>query len=105
VEVQGKQEMSVPAEAGQPREHRQRVLKGASILLGIKNSEINCTIRNMNKDGAELRVAAEARVPKEFLLYVPNDGVAYRAVLRWRKQDRCGVMFTGTEPKPHWHYG
>ncbi|RWB31810.1 MAG: PilZ domain-containing protein, partial [Mesorhizobium sp.] len=23
----------------------------------------------------------------------------------WRREDRIGIMFTGTEPKPHWHYG
>ena len=104
-EAQGQQEMSVPAESGSSREHRQRVLKGAAILSGVKNPQINCTIRNMNKNGAELSVSMDARIPKEFLLYVPNDGVAYRAVLRWRRQDRCGIMITGTEPKPHWHYG
>ncbi|TIT05084.1 MAG: PilZ domain-containing protein, partial [Mesorhizobium sp.] len=25
--------------------------------------------------------------------------------VRWRREDRIGIMFTGTEPKPHWHYG
>ena len=87
------------------REHRRRVLKGASILSGINNSIVQCTIRNMHDKGAELVVPAEARVPQEFLLYVPVDSTAYRATLRWRKLDRCGVQFSGTEPKPYWHYG
>jgi hypothetical protein len=97
--------MSVPAEEENRREHRQRVLKGATILNGIKNSEIACTIRNMHKNGAELKVALDAPVPQEFLLYVPVDGIAYRCQLRWRSRDRAGVVFTGTEPKPAWHYG
>ncbi len=88
-----------------PREHRQRVLKGASILGGISNSEVKCTIRNMHAHGAELRVALGTMVPNEFLLYVPVDGIGYRSVVRWRRDDRVGVLFTGTEPKPHWHYG
>jgi hypothetical protein len=100
-----KTEMAMPAESAPEREHRRRVLKGASILLGIKNSEIACTVRNMHESGAELKVPADARVPDTFLLYIPVDGKAYRCVLRWRKQDRCGVSFTGTEPKPAWHYG
>jgi hypothetical protein len=87
------------------REHRQRVLKGGAILSGVANSEIGCMVRNMHQHGAELRVSADARVPEHFLLYVPVDGIAYRCVLRWRKGDRCGVEFTGTEPKPQWHYG
>ena len=85
--------------------HRQRVLKGAAILTGIANSEVKCTVRNMHPGGAELKVPIEARVPDEFLLYVPTDGIGYRAVVRWRREDRLGVEFTGTEPKPHWHYG
>jgi hypothetical protein len=86
-------------------ERRQRVLKGASILTGVANSEVKCTVRNMHDAGAELKIDVEARVPAEFLLYVPVDGVAYKAVVRWRKEGRLGVSFTGTEPKPAWHYG
>ncbi len=97
--------MAMPAESSQPREHRRRVLKGASILSGVANSITYCTIRNMHENGAELVVPVEARIPNEFLLYVPTDGIGYRAKLRWRKRDRCGVSFSGTEPKPHWHYG
>lgn len=86
-------------------ERRNRVLKGASILTGITNSEIVCTIRNMHHHGAELRVAAEARIPSEFLLYVAVDGIAYRCQMIWRQEDKMGVNFLGTEAKPHWHYG
>lgn len=86
-------------------QRRRRVLKGGSILTGVSNSEVKCTIRNMHPDGAELNVALDARVPNEFLLYVPVDGVAYKAAVRWRKEGRIGVMFAGTEPKPSWHYG
>jgi hypothetical protein len=93
------------AESNPPREHRRRVLKGAHILSGMANSAIYCSIRNMHEHGAELVVPVEARVPEEFLLYVPIDGVGYRSILRWRRLDRCGVSFSGTEPKPAWHYG
>ncbi len=89
----------------QPRERRSRVLKRASILTGVDNSEIGCAVRNMNAEGAELIVPVEAPVPVDFLLYVPIDGIAYRCRLRWRRKDRCGVSFSGKEPKPHWHYG
>jgi hypothetical protein len=97
--------MAVSAENENRREHRQRVLKGASILNGIASSEVKCTVRNQHANGAELKVPVDARVPQEFLLYVPVDGIAYKCSLRWRKADRVGVKFAGTEPKPHWHYG
>ncbi|GLR40818.1 MULTISPECIES: PilZ domain-containing protein [Mesorhizobium] len=87
------------------RQRRSRVLKGASIITGIQNSEVSCTVRNQHVNGAELRVAPDAKVPERFLLYVPVDGIAYRATVCWRKNDRVGVQFNGTEPKPKLHYG
>jgi len=87
------------------REHRPRVLKGATIITGIQNSEVSCTLRNQHAGGAELKIPLEARVPDRFLLYVPLDGIAYRCEVRWRRNDRIGVQFTGTEPKPKLHYG
>ena len=87
------------------REHRPRVLKGGSVITGIQNSEIAVTLRNQHAGGAELKIPIEARIPDRFLLYVPLDGVAYRCEVRWRRNDRIGVQFTGTEPKPKLHYG
>src|SRR5688572_9004632 len=87
------------------REHRKRVLKGASILIDVNTSEIRCSVRNMHAEGAELRLPPSSIVPNEFLLYVAIDAIAYRSVVRWREGDRVGVMFTGAQPKPAWHYG
>ena len=97
--------MSDTPDSKPPRQHRRRVLKGAAILSGVNNSIVMCTVRNQNENGALLLLPSEARVPSEFLLYVAVDGVGYRATLRWRKADLCGVSFSGTEPKPHWYYG
>jgi hypothetical protein len=81
------------------------LLKGGTIITGIQNSEISCTLRNQHEGGAELKVAPESRVPDHVLLYVPVDGIAYRSKVRWRRNDRIGIQFTGTEPKPKPHYG
>lgn len=97
--------MNVSIEGHRQREHRQRVLKGASILGGVRDNEIKVTVRNMHQNGAELRIPLGVPIPPEFLLYVPVDGIGYRSVVRWREGDRMGVQFTGREPKPHWHYG
>ena len=91
-------------EPGEPkREHRPRVLKGGSVITGIQNSEVAVMLRNQHASGAELKIPVEARIPDRFLLYVPLDGVAYRCEVR--RNDRIGVQFTGTEPKPKLHYG
>lgn len=102
----GKPESTPDGEDADARgQRRQRVLKGASILKGVESSEVKCTVRNMHEEGALLQVDLDARVPEAFLLYVPVDGVAYKAELRWRNGSRVGVRITGTEPKPRWHYG
>jgi hypothetical protein len=98
--------METPAPPNSPRrEHRARVLKGATIITSFQNSEISCSLRNQHSNGGELKVAADVHIPEHFLLYVPLDGIAYRAVVRWRKNDRLGVEFVGIEPKPKFHYG
>lgn len=94
-----------PKSAEERREHRRRVLKGATILTGMQNSALSCTIRNLHQHGAEIRIDADVPVPGHFLLYVPSEGIGYRATLAWRKGDRAGLRFDGTEPKPSWHYG
>lgn len=91
--------------AEQHREHRNRVLKGASILQTVNDNEIKVTLRNMHASGAEMRVPDGVNIPQEFLLYVPIDGTGYRSVVRWREGNRVGVQFMSKEPKPHWHYG
>jgi hypothetical protein len=40
----------------------------------------------MHANGAELKIDIDARVPNEFLLYVPVDGIAYKTVVRWRRE-------------------
>jgi hypothetical protein len=88
----------------QPREHRQRVLKGASIILGVNESEISCTVRNMNSGGAELRVPFDAVLPQEFLLFISIDNATWRCEQRWRMKDRMGIRFIEPARKPSWHY-
>jgi len=68
---------------------REFVLKEATIIAG--GIRIGCTVRNQHEQGAELRVAAGAVIPERFLLEVPADDTAYRALVRWRRNDRVGV--------------
>ena len=86
------------------RQTRSRVFKGATIIPGVSHSGIPCAIRNQSPSGAELKVSAEAGLPRTFQLYVPVDGVAYDCILRWRRTDKVGVEFVGRAPKPKLQY-
>lgn len=85
------------------RNQRRRVIKGGVVLRGITESEIRVTVVNLAENGARLRVEPETMLPEEFLLYIRQDNVCYRAELRWRKDSLAGVEFTGHAEKPHWH--
>ena len=86
-------------------EIRPRVLKGGTIITDAESSEIACTLRNQHAHGAELRVPPETVLPSEFLVYVPLDDIAYEAEVIWRRNERVGVRFVATQPKPRFHYG
>jgi hypothetical protein len=51
------------------RERRQRVLKGATIIVSASKSEISCVVRNQHPYGAELRVFLDTQLPEHFTLY------------------------------------
>ena len=81
---------------------RAAVLKDGTIIT--EDTTIACSVRNQHAHGAELRVEPGVVVPEpgdvvvvvvvveRFVLYVPADGVEYRAVVRWRKNERLGVQ-------------
>lgn len=66
------------------------VLKDGVILAEGLN--ISCSIRNQHPHGAELRVEPGVVVPERFVLLVHADDARYRAVVRWRKNERLGVQ-------------
>ncbi|TGP20357.1 MULTISPECIES: PilZ domain-containing protein [unclassified Mesorhizobium] len=74
---------------------REFVLKEATIVTA--DARIRCSIRNQHEHGAELRVGAQVEIPEGFTLIVPDDDAVYRAVVRWRRNERVGVqMFSNS---------
>ena len=69
---------------------RMAVLKDGTIIA--ENVQIGCSVRNQHAHGAELRVDPGVVVPDRFVLDVHADGVEYRAVVRWRKNERLGIQ-------------
>ena len=71
---------------------RQRILKGARIVLANGSSTIDCTVRNLSDRGAKLQVTSIVGIPDTFQLMVPN---APRRACRvvWRKANELGVVF------------
>ena len=66
------------------------VLKEATIITD--DARISCSVRNQHVHGAELRVDPGVTIPDRFVLHVPADDANYRAVVRWRRNERLGVQ-------------
>jgi hypothetical protein len=72
---------------------RQRVLKGAFIILSDKAPKLQCTIRNLSATGAALQVSTTYGLPPIFDLII--DGVRRRCHSQWRTDTKIGVLFEG----------
>jgi PilZ domain len=72
---------------------RHRVQKAAKIKFG--GVTIDCTIRNLSTTGALLEVSSPVpvRIPAEFTLVVPGDGLRLPCAVVWRTEYRMGVHF------------
>ncbi|MER9296547.1 PilZ domain-containing protein [Mesorhizobium sp. M0621] len=69
---------------------RMPVLKDGTIIT--EGMKVACSVRNQHAHGAELRVDPGVVVPDRFVLHVHAEGVEYRAVVRWRKNERLGIQ-------------
>jgi hypothetical protein len=70
---------------------RHRVQKAATIEFG--GVEVDCTVRNLSTTGALLEVSNLVRIPPEFTLVVPGDGLRLPCAIVWRTEYRMGVHF------------
>lgn len=87
-----------PPDDNQRKALRQRVLKQGKMLFPNNMSVMDCTIRDLSATGAKLLCSETARVPDEFRLVTPADGMVRDVKVVWRKPDQLGVTFT-SEPR------
>ena len=73
------------------REPRQRVLRRGLIHLIGKQSTINCTVRNVSRNGMGLRLEAPFALPEVFDVEVVGSGPRKRVKVRWQAARDFGV--------------
>ena len=74
------------------QDHRNRTLKGGKITVNDGFSTFDCTVRNLNDQGAKLVVASIIGIPKMFGLTM-NDGRKYSCEAVWHTETEIGVRF------------
>ena len=70
---------------------RQRVLKGAFIIITEKQPKIECTVKNISDTGCALQVVTTIGIPHNFDLLV--GGVRRRCEVVWKTGTKMGVKF------------
>ena len=82
----------------QRRAHRRRALKHAQVVL-TDWTMIDCTIRDLNQEGARLDFGGATSLPEEFRLISVATGTIRPARLSWQRGLAAGIVFTGPEEK------
>lgn len=72
---------------------RRRVLKEGKIVFADGLRVIDCTIRDLSKDGARLLIGNTVGVPDTFRLFEKSTGLLYPASVVWRQMSSLGVRF------------
>jgi len=80
--------------------HRQRTLKAAKVIL-TDWTMIDCTIRDISKDGARLVFGDAFALPQEFRVLIVMTNTIVPVRLLWQRGLTAGVTFTGPEEPAH----
>ena len=80
------------------RARRKRVLMRALISDLPGTRHFNCTIVDLNDEGARIQVPAKFELPLAFYLINVPARLAYEGVRVWRKGDKAGVRFSRMIP-------
>lgn len=76
-----------------PSRTGQRLLLGGKIVFNERSSVMDCTVRSLSEDGAELRLPNTLSVPRAFHLVVKPHNKTYACEVAWRTATDIGVTF------------
>jgi hypothetical protein len=79
-----------PDRRGSPR---QRALLTGKVVYGDALYTLDCVIRNLNKEGARIKVPDPKNLPNELLLLEIRKFIAFEAEVKWRKDQFMGLEF------------
>lgn len=83
----------VPPETSTSLGARRRVLKAGQILFNNRMSTVDCTVRSIGVDGADLAVVTPAGIPERFVLLVRSDNLETNCRIVAQEDRRISVEF------------
>ncbi len=76
------------------REHQRRLTYlGGQAAFGWRYCALDCLVRNLSQNGAQLVFSEHPLIPDEFDLMIAHTGDSRRARIAWRYQAKIGVRF------------
>lgn len=76
-----------------PQQNRRRVLKAGQIVLNNRHSTIDCTLRALGENSAEISVPDPHMLPEDFVLRIVSDGFEWPCHIVDRTEQRAVVEF------------
>jgi hypothetical protein len=73
------------------------ILEGWIQIAG-RESDIECTVRDISEAGAQIFLHHRFELPAEFMLRIPKRGLSSRVRIMWSRDRRHGVMLLGELP-------
>ena len=74
---------------------RRRTLKTGLAIYGGYLFRLECSVRDLSKEGARLRFGRGSGVPDRFALLLSADGIVHEALVVRRTGDEVAVVFDG----------
>ena len=81
--------------AGNRRQPRRRVLLSGKLVHSPGELTVDCAIQDISSAGARIRVAPEVLLGEPLYLINMSHGLAFRARVVWRRENRAGLAFAG----------
>lgn len=75
-------------EPREPVNARARIMHGAKLAIWA-----DCLIKDLSQSGAKIELSHVYSLPPRFVLMHLQAGIAFEAVLRWRRGDLAGMAF------------
>ena len=76
------------------RELRRRVLLSGKVVHSLGELTVNCAIQDLSATGARVRLPDDTLVGDPIYLINMSHGVAWRARVAWRRENRLGLEFS-----------
>lgn len=71
---------------------RRRTLLAGKLAYGEPQVTTSCTVRSLAPEGAMIEIETPDLLPKDVILAVISQGVAYEARVVWTRGLRCGLQ-------------